>query len=265
MALADRFSLSGKRALITGATHGIGEGIAITFAEAGADLALASRTVADLDRVAALVRERGRKALEIPTDVARLDEVEAMVDRAIDGLGGLDIFVNVAGNQRRKAILDVTLEDWNFIMDVQLRAAFFGAQGAGRHFCEQGRGKVVHIASMTSYRGFLDIALYGIAKTAVVGMTRYMAVEWADRNVQVNAIAPGWIETPMTATMQPERRKWVEDHVPRHTYGQPQDVADMALFLASSASDYVTGQTFPVDGGFLAGSPWPKLGDNPGR
>jgi 2-deoxy-D-gluconate 3-dehydrogenase len=255
----DRFSLAGKRALITGATHGIGEGIAVNFAEAGADVALASRTVDDLARVAGRVAEHGRKAIQIPTDVSQIDQLEAMVATAIEGLGGLDIFVNVAGNQRRKSMLDVTLDDWNFIMDVQLRAAFFGAQLAARHFCEQGHGKVIHIASMTSYRGFLDIALYGIAKTAVVGMTRYMAVEWAERNVQVNAIAPGWIETPMTATMQPERRKWVEDHVPQGKYGLPQDIADMALYLASEASNYVTGQTFPVDGGFTAGNPWPRL------
>lgn len=259
MAPLDRFSLAGKKALITGASHGIGEGIALGFAEAGADVALAARSVDDLEQVARLVRERGREAVVVPTDVAKLDELDRMVPRAVDGLGGLDVFVNVAGNQRRRSILDVTLDDWNFIMDVQLRAAFFGAQAAGRHMCEHGGGKIVHIASMTSYRGFLDIALYGIAKTAVVGMTRYMAVEWADRNVQVNAIAPGWIETPMTATMQPGRRKWVEDHVPQHRYGLPKDVADLAIYLASPASDYVTGQTFPVDGGFLAGNPWPRL------
>jgi 2-deoxy-D-gluconate 3-dehydrogenase len=254
-----RFSLDGRKALITGASHGIGEGIAVAYAAAGADVALASRSVDDLERVAALVREQGRRALVIPTDVGQIEQLEPMVARAAEELGGLDIFVNVAGNQRRRSILDVSIEDWNFIMDVQLRAAFFGAQAAGRRFCEQGHGKIIHIASMTSYRGFLDIALYGIAKTGVVGMTRYMAVEWADRNVQVNAIAPGWIETPMTASMNPGRRKWVEDHVPQHKYGVPQDIADMAIYLASSASDYVTGQTFPVDGGFTAGNPWPPL------
>jgi 2-deoxy-D-gluconate 3-dehydrogenase len=259
MATLDRYSLAGKIALVTGASHGIGEGIALGFAEAGADVALAARSVDDLERVAGLVRERGRRAVVIPTDVSQLDQLTAMVDRAAADLGGLHIFANVAGNQRRRPILDVTTDDWSFIMDVQLRAAFFGAQAAGRRFCAQGHGKVIHIASMTSYRGFLDIALYGIAKTGVVGMTRYMAVEWASRNVQVNAIAPGWIETPMTATMQPGRRRWVEEHVPQHKYGYPSDIADLAVYLASPASDYVTGQTFPVDGGFLAGNPWPSL------
>src|SRR5438552_8207497 len=170
MATLDRFSLAGKVALVTGASHGIGEGIALGFAEAGADVALAARSVDDLQRVAGLVRERGRRAIVLPTDVSKLDQVEAMVPATLEGLGRLDAFVNVAGNQRRRPILDVTPEDWDFIMEVQLRAAFFGAQAAGRHFCRQGGGKVVHIASMTSYRGFLDIALYGIAKTGVVGM-----------------------------------------------------------------------------------------------
>ena len=260
MATLDRFRLDGKAALVTGASHGIGEGIALAFAEAGADVALAARSVGDLERVAGLIRDRGRKALVIPTDVSKMADLEAMVPRTIESLGRLDVFANVAGNQRRRPILDVTLEDWDFIMDVQLRAAFFGAQAAGRHFCAQRSGKVIHIASMTSFRGFLDIALYGIAKTGVVGMTRYMAVEWAASNVQVNAIAPGWIETPMTATMQPGRRRWVEEHVPQHKYGVPEDIADLAVYLASPASDYVTGQTFPVDGGFLAGNPWPPLG-----
>jgi 2-deoxy-D-gluconate 3-dehydrogenase len=263
MATLDRFSLAGKVALVTGASHGIGEGIAVGFAEAGADVALAARSVDDLERVAGLVRERGRRAIVIPSDVSKLDQVQAMVPATLAGLGRLDAFVNVAGNQRRRPILDVSPEDWDYIMDVQLRAAFFGAQAAGRHFCQQGGGKVVHIASMTSFRGFLDIALYGIAKTGVVGMTRYMAVEWAPHNVQVNAIAPGWIETPMTASMQPGRRKWVEDHVPQNKYGHTPDIADMAVYLCSAASDYVTGQTFPVDGGFLAGNPWPSLDSPP--
>jgi 2-dehydro-3-deoxy-D-gluconate 5-dehydrogenase len=262
MGTLERFSLAGRVALVTGASHGIGEGVAVGFAEAGADVALAARSVDDLERVAGLVRERGRRAIVIPTDVSKLDQVAAMVPTTLAELGRLDAFVNVAGNQRRRPILDVSPEDWDFIMDVQLRAAFFGAQSAGRHFCGQGAGKVVHIASMTSFRGFLDIALYGIAKTGVVGMTRYMAVEWAPHNVQVNAIAPGWIETPMTASMQPGRRRWVEEHVPQNKYGHTRDIADMAVYLASPASDYVTGQTFPVDGGFLAGNPWPPL-DNP--
>jgi NAD(P)-dependent dehydrogenase (short-subunit alcohol dehydrogenase family) len=255
----DRFRLDGKRALVTGAGRGIGEAIALAFAEAGADVALAARSEPELERVAERVRERERRAVVIPADVGRIEQIEPMVGRAAAALGGLDVLANVAGNQRRRPLLDVTLEDWNFVMDVQLRGAFFVAQAAARVMRAQGRGKIIHIASMTSYRGFLDIGLYGMAKTAVVGMVRYQALEWASDNIQVNAIAPGWIETPMTATMQPDRRRWVCEHVPQGTYGQPDDVANLAVYLASAASDYCTGQTLPVDGGFLAGNPWPRL------
>jgi 2-deoxy-D-gluconate 3-dehydrogenase len=205
------------------------------------------------------VRERGRRAVCITADIGQAEQIEPMVERAAAELGGLDILANVAGNQRRRSLIDVSLEDWDFIMDVQLRGAFFVAQAAARRMMEQGGGKIIHIASMTSFRGFLDIGLYGMAKTAIVAMVRYQALEWASRNVQVNAIAPGWIETPMTATMQPTRRRWVNDHVPQGKYGLPEDIANLALYLASPASDYCTGQTLPVDGGFLAGNPWPAL------
>ena len=205
------------------------------------------------------VRDRGRRAICVPADLGQFDQIEPMVERAEQELGGLDILANVAGNQRRRSLIDVSLDDWNFIMDVQLRGAFFVAQSAARRMMAQGSGKIIHIASMTSFRGFLDIGLYGMAKTAIVAMVRYQALEWASGNVQVNAIAPGWIETPMTATMQPSRRQWVNEHVPQGKYGIPEDIANLALYLASSASDYCTGQTLPVDGGFLAGNPWPAL------
>jgi 2-deoxy-D-gluconate 3-dehydrogenase len=205
------------------------------------------------------VRERGRRAFCITADMGQADQIEPMVERAAAELGGLDVLANVAGNQRRRPLIDVSLEDWNFIMDVQLRGAFFVAQAAARRMIEQGGGKIIHIASMTSFRGFLDIGLYGMAKTAIVAMVRYQALEWASRDIQVNAIAPGWIETPMTATMQPTRREWVNEHVPQGKYGLPEDIANLALYLASPASDYCTGQTLAVDGGFLAGNPWPAL------
>jgi 2-deoxy-D-gluconate 3-dehydrogenase len=205
------------------------------------------------------VRERGRRAFCITADMGQADQIEPMVERAAAELGGLDVLANVAGNQRRRPLIDVSLEDWNFIMDVQLRGAFFVAQAAARRMMEQGGGKIIHIASMTSFRGFLDIGLYGMAKTAIVAMVRYQALEWASRDIQVNAIAPGWIETPMTATMQPTRREWVNEHVPQGKYGLPEDIANLALYLASPASDYCTGQTLAVDGGFLAGNPWPAL------
>ena len=255
----ERMRLDGKVALVSGASHGIGEAIALAYAEAGADVALAARSVEDLERVAGQVRQQGRRALVVPADVRNLDELAPLVERVAHELGGLDILANVAGVTRRLPIVDVTLEDWNFVLDVNLRGLYFLSQAAARVMIAQQRGKVLHIASMTSYRGFDGISLYGLTKTAVLSLTRTMAVEWAPHNIQVNAIAPGWIDTPMTATMTPERRRWVEEHVPQGKYGTPDDIAPLAVYLASAAADYVTGQTFPVDGGFLAGNPWAAL------
>jgi NAD(P)-dependent dehydrogenase (short-subunit alcohol dehydrogenase family) len=259
MAVLDRMRLDGRVALVTGASHGIGEGTALALAEAGADVALAARARDDLERVAGLVRERGRRALVAPTDVRELGRLEPLVERTVRELGRLDVLVTAAGVTRRKPILECTLEDWDFVLDVNLRAVYFLSQAAARVMTAQRSGKIIHIASMTSYRGFDGLSLYSLSKTAIVALTRNQAVEWAPYNVQVNAIAPGWIETPMTATMTPSRRRWVEEHVPQGRYGQPADIGALAVYLASPAADYVTGQTFPVDGGFLAGNPWPAL------
>jgi 2-deoxy-D-gluconate 3-dehydrogenase len=256
----ERLRLDGKVALVTGASHGIGEAIALAYAEAGADLALVARSLADLERVAGLVRQYGRRALVLPADLSDLNAPTLLVERALAELGRLDILATVAGTTRRRPILEVGRDDWDAIVDVNLRGVYFMAQAAARAMIAAGRGgKIVHIASMTSYRGFDGISLYGMTKTAILSLTRTMAVEWAPHDIQVNAVAPGWIETPMTATMAPARRQWVVEHVPQGKYGTPDDIAPMALYLASPAANYVTGQIFPVDGGFLAGNPWPPL------
>ncbi len=259
MGVLDSFKLDGKVALVSGASHGIGEGIAIALAEAGADVAVAARSVADLDRVATIIRGTGRRAIVIPTDVNDLAGISAMVRSVEEQLGRLDILANVAGVARRKSIFDVSIDDWNYVMDVNLRGAFFVAREAALAIKKQPGGKIINIASMTAYRGFNDVSLYGMSKAAIIEMTRMMALEWAEFNIQVNGIAPGWIDTPMTASMSSERRAWVEEHVPQGKYGVPADIAKLAVYLASPASDYTTGQTIPVDGGFIAGNPWPKL------
>ena len=263
MNVLDRFRLEGRVALVTGASHGIGEGIALALAGAGADVALAARGVEDLERVAGAVRGLGRRALVVPTDVSDLAQVEAMVRRTAEGLGEPEILFNVAGVNRRKPILEVTPDDWNFVLDVNLRGLYFASQAVARRLVarQAGWGRIVHIASMTSYRGFSDLSLYALTKTAVMSLTRTQAVEWAEHGIRVNAIAPGWIETPMTAQMNAGRRRWVETHLPQGHYGTVEDLAGMALYLASPASDYTTGQTFPVDAGFLAGNPWPALSE----
>ncbi len=257
MNIIDSFRLDGRVALVTGAGRGIGEGIALGLAEAGADLALVSRTQSELERVAEAVRALGRRAMVVPCDVGDVAAIPPAVQRVVDAFGQIDILVNCAGIQRRMTVLEATVEGWEQVINTNLRSAYFMTQAVGKRMVEQGRGKVISIASMTAYRGFHMVSPYGLSKASLANFTKYLAVEWAPYNIQANAIAPGWITTPMTAQMGDDRRQWVCEHVPQGKFGQPRDVAGLAVFLASPASDYITGQTIPVDGGFLAGNPWP--------
>ena len=257
MNIIDSFRLDGRVAVVTGAGKGIGEGIAVGLAEAGADLALVARTQADLERVAEAIRAGGRRALVVPCDVADVAAIPAAVGEVVGAYGQIDVLVNCAGIQRRMTVLDATVEGWEQVINTNLRSAYFVTQAVGKVMVQQRRGKIISIASMTTYRGFHAISPYGISKAGIANFTKYLAVEWAPYNIQANAIAPGWITTPMTARMGEDRVGWVCDHVPQGKFGTPRDVAGLAVFLASSASDYITGQTMPVDGGFLAGNPWP--------
>jgi len=255
--IIDSFRLDGRVALVTGAGRGIGEGIALGLAEAGADLALVSRTQSELERVAEAVRALGRRAVVVPCDVGDVAAIPAAVQRVAEAFGHIDILINCAGIQRRMTVLEATVEGWEQVINTNLRSAYFMTQAVGKRMVKQRRGKVISIASMTAYRGFHTISPYGISKAGLANFTKYLAVEWAPHNIQANAIAPGWITTPMTAQMDDDRIQWVCEHVPQGKFGQPRDVAGLAVFLASPASDYITGQTIPVDGGFLAGNPWP--------
>jgi 2-dehydro-3-deoxy-D-gluconate 5-dehydrogenase len=261
--IIDSFRLDGRIALVTGAGRGIGEGIALGLAEAGADLALVSRTQSELERVAEAVRGRGRRALVVPCDMGEVAAISPAVQRIVDAFGRIDILVNCAGIQKRMTVLEATVEDWDQVINTNLRSAYFMTQAVGKVMVEQRRGKVINIASMTTYRGFHTVSPYGISKAGLANFTKYLAVEWAPYNIQANAIAPGWITTPMTAQMGEDRKQWVRDHVPQGKFGEPRDVAGLAVFLASPASDYITGQTIPVDGGFLAGNPWPPTTPRP--
>ena len=258
MSFIDQMRLDNKVALITGASHGIGEGLAVAFAEAGADVVLAARSVDDLERVSRRVESLGRRALVVPTDVSDLSAIQSMVDTAVGSMGSIDVLANVAGSVRRVPILEASADDWDFTTHVQQRSVYFASQAVARVMIEQGRGgKMLNIASMTSYRGYHGISLYGAAKAAVIQMTKNMAVEWASYDIQVNAIAPGWIETPMTATIAPSRRRWIEERTLQGKFGVVEDLSAMAVLLCSPAGGFITGQTIPIDGGFLAGHPWP--------
>ena len=257
MNIIDSFRLNGNVAVVTGAGKGIGEGIAIAVAEAGADVALVARTEADLERVAEAIRALGRRALVVPCDVADVTAIGGAVRRIGDAFGRIDILVNCAGIQRRMTVLDATVEGWEQVINTNLRSVYFMTQAVGQRMVERRRGKIISVASMTAYRGFHMISPYGISKAGIANFTKYLALEWAPYNIQANAVAPGWITTPMTAQMGGDRVRWVCEHVPQGKFGTPRDVAGLVVYLASPAADYVTGQTIPVDGGFLAGNPWP--------
>lgn len=246
------FDLAGKRALVTGANTGIGQAIAVALAEAGADVAVAGRS--EPRETLAVIRSAGREAVDIRADLSSTAPLGDVVERTVSELGGLDILVNNAGIIRRDDLLDFTEADWDAVLDTNLKSLFFLSQAAARHMAGQGRGKIVNIASLLSFQGGIRVPSYAAAKSGVAGVTRAMANELAPRGVQVNAIAPGYISTNNTAALQGDetRNRQILERIPAGRWGRPEDIAGAAVFLASSAADYVTGQILAVDGGWLA-------------
>jgi 2-deoxy-D-gluconate 3-dehydrogenase len=250
--MAISFDLAGKAALVTGANTGIGQAIAVALAEAGADVAVAGRSAPT--ETLRLIAETGRKAITITADLSSTEPVQRVVDEALAGLGRLDILVNNAGIIRRADLLDFSEADWDAVTDTNLKTLFFLSQAAARHMAARGSGKIINIASLLTFQGGIRVPSYAAAKSGVGGVTKAMANELAAKGVQVNAIAPGYISTNNTAALQGDetRNRQILERIPAGRWGQPQDIAGAALFLASSASDYVTGHILAVDGGWLA-------------
>jgi len=250
--MAISFDLTGKRALVTGANTGIGQAIAVALAEAGADVALAGRSAPD--ETLALIAATGRKAVDLRADLSSTAPVAGLVEEAVAALGGLDILVNNAGIIRRNDLADFTEEDWDAVVDTNLKSLFFLSQAAARVMIGQGGGKIINIASLLSFQGGIRVPSYAAAKSGVAGLTKAMANELAPRGVQVNAIAPGYIATNNTAALQADetRNRQIMERIPAGRWGRPEDIAGAAVFLASGASDYVTGHILAVDGGWLA-------------
>jgi 2-deoxy-D-gluconate 3-dehydrogenase len=250
--MAISFDLTGKRALVTGANTGIGQAIAVALAEAGADIALAGRSAPD--ETLALIARAGRKAADLRADLSSIAPVAGLVDDAHAALGGLDILVNNAGIIRRNDLADFTEEDWDAVVDTNLKTLFFLSQAAARVMAGQGSGKIINIASLLSFQGGIRVPSYAAAKSGVAGLTKAMANELAPKGVQVNAIAPGYIATNNTAALQADetRNRQIMERIPAGRWGAPEDIAGAAVFLASPASDYVTGHILAVDGGWLA-------------
>ena len=238
---------------MTGASRGIGQGIALALAEAGADVALASRTIPALEETASLIRALGRKAAVIPTDVTHVEQVRRMVECTVETLGRIDILVNSAGVSVKKPAVELTEADFDLVYATNIRAVTFACATAGRHFIAQGSGKVINIASLTTALGLPGRSHYGPSKGAVGQLTRTLAAEWGPHGICVNAIAPGWIDTELLRPNwnDPEFRPWALKRTPLGRIGDVDDVAGPAVFLASSAADFVTGQILYVDGGFV--------------
>ena len=252
--ILDKFQLTGKVAIVTGASRGLGQGIAIGLAEAGADIALVARTKAALEQTAAAIQKVGRKALVVLVDLKGATEADRVVQETLKGLGRVDILLNVAGTQVRKPFFEMTEQDYEYLMSVNLKALFFISQAASKEMAKQSKGKIINITSLTSFIGISNISLYTASKGAVASLTRQFAVELAKHNIQCNAIGPGYFRTELTEALfqDPEKAKWVLSKIPMGRTGVPEDLVGAAVFLASAASDYITGQIVNVDGGWLS-------------
>lgn len=250
--MTNPFDLTGKVAIVTGANTGIGQAIALSLAEAGADIAAVGRTPAE-DTVAQ-VRALGRRAEIISADLSSIEPVQRIVDETIATLGRIDILINNAGIIRRADSVDFTEADWDAVVDTNLKSVFFLCQAAGRHMLRQGSGKIVNIASLLSFQGGIRVPSYTASKSGVAGLTKLLANEWAARGVNVNAIAPGYIATNNTAALQADeqRNRQIQERIPAGRWGAASDIGGAAVFLSSSAAGYIHGHVLPVDGGWLA-------------
>lgn len=250
------FDLTGKVAIVTGASRGLGLGFARTLAAAGADLIITSRTLASLEPVQQELAATGRRVLPLELDVTEFESIQAMMAETIKEFGRIDVLVNNAGCNIRKPALEVTWDDWNTILDTNLRGPFFVAQAAARHMIPQQYGRIINIGSVTSVCGYAGLGPYGASRGGIKQLTMSLADDWGLHGITVNCLAPGWFKTAQNQVLY-ENQEWVEylsDRIPLKRPGQPNDLDGALLFLASDASAYVTGQTLLVDGGISGGA-----------
>ena len=254
-----QFSLEGKTALVTGGSRGIGEATALAFARAGADVAVTSRKLPDLEKVADEIRALGRKALAVEAHVGRMDQLQPMVDKVVAEFGKIDILINNAGTNHNAPAIDMEERSWDSVINTNLKGLFFLSQAVARVMRDKGKGgSIVNIASTSGYKAQIPTGHYSIAKAGVIMATKVMALEWAGYGIRANCIAPGATKTRLwDAIFEPmgeggkAAEAAAEARIPLRRVGDPRETANAILFLASDAASYVTGQSFAVDGGAL--------------
>jgi len=250
--ILDKFRIEKQVAVVTGGTKGLGKAIAIALAEAGADIAVVSRTPhQDIERS---VLSLGRRYVHHAADLTKREETKAVIPAVMEKMGSVDILVNSSGICPRAPAKEFSESDWDATLEIDLSASFILAQAAGRIMLERGKGKIVNIASILAFQGGINIVAYAAAKHGIAGITKALANEWAGQGVNVNAIAPGYIATEFIDPLMkdPDRSKAILERTPAGRWGDPDDIAAAAVYLASSASDYVHGTVLTVDGGWMA-------------
>ena len=251
--ILDQFKLDGKIAIVTGGAQGLGQGMALGLAQAGAEIALVD--ILDMSESKKKIESLGRKCITIRADLSKKESVDEIVSATVQKLGGIDILFNNAGIIRRAPITEFTEKDWDDVMNINIRTLFFLSQAVGKQMIQQGRGgKIVNTASMLSFQGGIFVPSYTASKSAVMGLTRLLANELGAHNINVNAIAPGYMATDNTQALRddPVRNKAILDRIPAGRWGTPEDLQGVAVFLSSAAADYMQGYTIAVDGGWLA-------------
>lgn len=255
MKILDKFKLKGRVAIVTGASRGLGQGMAVALGSAGANVALVARTKSSLEETAKMIQDAGSKALVLKADLSKTAEADHVVGETTAHFGQLDILVNSIGMQVRKPALEIVEKEFDDLIGVNLKSVYFLTQAAAKEMIKNKRGKIINITSLTSFIGLPNVSIYGASKGGILALTRQWAIEWAKYNINVNAIGPGYFITALTADLfkNEDRKKWVLSKIPLGRTGEPSDLAGAVVFLASEASDYITGQVLNVDGGWLAG------------
>ncbi len=251
--ILDQFRLDGKVALVTGGSRGLGFGMAVALAEAGADIISIQHTTQS-EALAERIASAGRRFLPLMLDLGAETAAKEALDTALSWFGHVDILVNNAGVQRRAPAVEFSMEEWDTVININLRAVFLFCQAFGCQMLQQGYGKIINIASLLSVQGGITVPAYTASKHAIAGLTKSLCNEWASRGVNVNAIAPGYMDTDLNVALRanPERERQISERIPAGRWGRPEDMAGAVVFLASPASDYLHGHLLVVDGGWLA-------------